>query len=176
MLIDGFFQSIKTKVPLNIDAFVKNYSKTNYGFNNQQADLFWQALKTTPYEVNQGLVSNRKLSVKNLQDSALVASKILRELKPLKNSTEFAHYVLMADIRDFYLTCMWVEGEINSPNYNDSRSKELLQVLNKLKSAELDKRFIDLNKDTFYLSELQTENDLRNTRLKGLLEKLENKK
>ncbi len=176
MLFDAFFQGIKTNDPLNIDEFVKHYSKATYGFNEQEASLFWQALKTAPYEVNQGLVSKPKLSVKNLQDSALMASKILHELKPLKNSAAYAHYVLMADIRDFYLACMWVEGEINKPNYNELRAKELLQVLNKLKPDELDKRFIDLHKNTFYRSELQTENALRNTRFKALKDQLENKK
>jgi len=174
MLIEAYFQALKSKNALNTDEFVKNYSRSTYGFNAQEASQFWQALKATPYEINQGVVSNRKMSVKNLQDSALAASKILHQLKPLKNKAEYAHYVLMADIRDFYLACMAVEAEINHPDYNQEKAKALLQVLNKLKPDELNKRFIELNKNTFYRSELQTENELRNARLKGLKDKLEN--
>jgi hexosaminidase len=175
MLIDAYYTAIRSKEPLNIDAFVKNYGKNTYGFNEEPVSLFWQALKTTPYEVTQGTVAGHKLSVKTLRDSALMASAILHKLKPLKNKDEYAHYVLMADIRDFYLACMWVEGEVNALGFNNEKAKELLRLLNKLKPDDLDKRFIALNKNTFYLSELKIENELRNTRLKGLKDKLENK-
>lgn len=175
MLIEAYFSSIKTKDALNIDEFVKNYSQTTYGFNSEQANSFWKALKITPYEINQGQVTGHKLSVQNLRDSSLIASKMLHNLKPLKNKAEYGQYVLMADIRDFYLACMWVEGEVNSTDYNNEKAKELLEFLNTLKPNDLDKRFIELNKSTFYLAELETENDLRNTRFKGLKAKLAHK-
>src|SRR5690606_37561971 len=93
--------------------------------------------------------------------------------KPSKNQDEFAHYLLMSDIRTFYLECMAVEYQLNLPGLGGATPGELADHLHRLHPKELDQRFIDLQKHAFYLSELNLENELRNARLKSLLAKLE---
>lgn len=176
MLIEAYFQSLKEPKPLDRAAFVNTYCKKTYGFTSEQANQFWKALTTAPLEVSYNAVRNSKMSIKNLLDTAVAASKVLYSLKSQANKKEFDHYLLMADIRNFYLTCMWLESEINDTSYNFSKAPKLLAELNKLDPAALDKRFIELNKDAYYLSELQTENYTRNIRYQILKDKLANKR
>jgi hypothetical protein len=174
MLIAAYFQSLKQQTPLDRVTFMNAYCKENYGFTIEQTHQFWSALSAAPLEVNYNAVRNSKMSIKNLLDTAVAASKLLYALKPTKYSKEFDHYLLMADIRNFYLTCMWLESEINNRSYDFTKAPKLLAELNKLNPASLDKRFIELNKHAYYPSELDTENHTRNIRYQILKDKLAN--
>ncbi|MNK17575.1 Glycosyl hydrolase family 20, catalytic domain [compost metagenome] len=176
MLIDAYFEALKTDQPLNIAQFARNHSLKNYGFNETQSKTFWDALTKAPYEITQGAVSNKKVSVNQLLDSAKLASKQLYELKPLKNTEEFEHYRLMADIRVQYLTYSALEIELNSPNFNPQRIPEIIKELKQLDTKKLDKRFIALNKYALYDAELDQENELRNAKIKLLIQRLSRSK
>lgn len=176
MLIDAYFEALKTKEPLNIAQFAKNYSLKTYGFNEAQSKTFWEALTKAPYEVNQGVVSNKNVSINQLLDSAKLAAKQFDELKPLKNKEEFEHYRLMADIRVQYLTYMVLEIEVNSVDFKESRVPEIIKQLKQLDTAQLDKRFIALNKYALYDAELDQENQLRNAKIKLLIQRLSRSK
>jgi len=67
-----------------------------------------------------------------------------------------------------------IEREVNSENFTEADKpaavKQLQQLLNN--AALLDQRFIDLNKDTYYLSELKEENSVRNKKIQILYNKL----
>lgn len=176
MLIDAYFEAVKAKEPLDITQFVKNYSAKNYGFNEGQSKTFWEALTKAPYEITQGVVSNKDVNVNQLLDSAKLASRQLYELKPLKNKEEFEHYRLMADIRVQYLTYSALEIEVNKPGLKDSRITEIITELRKIDTAKLDKRFIALNKYALYDAELDQENELRNAKIKLLIQRLSRSK
>ncbi|HTN19686.1 MAG TPA: beta-N-acetylhexosaminidase [Pelobium sp.] len=168
MLIEAYFEALKSKQPLVIENFVTQYAAEKYGFDRMQSDIFWKALKTTPYEVNQGEISKPSLAIKDLRDSAVTVARQLKSLKPSKNKDEFKHYQLMADIRVYYLTCVSVESEMNKTAYKASNAKDLLVILNQLNPKELNKRFKRLNKDLLNISEISTENELRNARFDQL--------
>lgn len=176
LLIDAYFEALKTKEPLNIAQFTKNYSLKNYGFNEAQSKTFWEALTKAPYEVNQGVVSNKNVSINQLLDSAKLAVHQLNELKPLKNQEEFEHYRLMADIRVQYLTYMALEIEVNNVDFKESRIPEIIKQLKQLDTDKLDKRFIALNKYALYDAELDQENQLRNAKIKLLIQRLSRSK
>lgn len=176
LLIDAYFEALKTKEPLNIAQFTKNYSLKNYGFNEAQSKTFWEALTKAPYEVNQGVVSNKNVSINLLLDSAKLAVHQLNELKPLKNQEEFEHYRLMADIRVQYLTYMALEIEVNDVDFKESRIPEIIKQLKQLDTDKLDKRFIALNKYALYDAELDQENQLRNAKIKLLIQRLSRSK
>lgn len=176
ILIDAYFEALKTKETLNTVQFVKNYTLKNYGFDEAQSKTFWKALTTAPYEVTQGVVSNKNVSINQLLDSAKLAAKQFEQLKPLKNQEEFEHYRLMADIRVQYLTYMALEIEVNSVDFKESRIPEIIKQLKQIDTAKLDKRFIALNKNTLYEAEIEQENQLRNAKIKLLIQRLSRSK
>lgn len=174
LLINAYFEALKTDKALDTKAFVRQYCQRKYGFNTTQSDAFLQAISSAPYEVKDGKVSGTDLSIDALRDSIIAAQKTLYNLALSTKSGEFQHYLLMADIRSFYITCRWIEAAMNKADYSPEKRLKLAKILADLHPEKLDARFIALNRDTYYLSELQTENEVRNTRynhLKAILEK-----
>ncbi len=80
----------------------------------------------------------------------------------------------MADIRMLYLTYQKIEAEVNDPDFSNSKIPSILVQLKKLLSDAklIDQRFISLNKDTLYVTELQEENNLRNSKIRLLYQQL----
>ncbi|MDR3713702.1 MAG: family 20 glycosylhydrolase [Puia sp.] len=174
ILLAAYAKAIADPAPLEIEAFVQDYCAGQYGFGKDQARLFWQALRTAPYEVNKGTVRGAPISLEKLTDSIETAAAIFNSLRPAKNQEEFAQYRLMTDIRLQYLRLLEIEKQVNMPAFHAGDIPPVLQKLKDLRStaAALDQGFIELNKSGFYLSELQEENRLRNRRLEALYERL----
>ena len=175
ILLAAYLESLHSAEPLNIDRFMVGYCSDEYGFTPSQAMVFWQALKAAPYEVTGGIVqSSTPISLKALADSSIEASRVLRVLEPLKNKKEFEHYRLMADIRVQYLQFRVIEQEANSPSFTRMDIPSLLKRLQRLMAADrwLSQRFIDLNKEDFYLPELEQENHLRYSQIQDFYARL----
>jgi hypothetical protein len=164
---------------LNIPEFIQAYGEEQYGFNDQQSVSFWKALITCPYEVKQGeVIASSGITLSQLADSQALAVKTLYQLQPQKNKEEFEHYRLMADIRMLYLSYQKIEAEVNDPGFSNSKIPSIVIQLNKLliDAKLIDQRFIDLNKNTLYVTELQEENDLRNSKITLLYQRLAKEK
>ena len=175
MSLSAYTKSLQTQNALDIPEFIKTYGKEQYGFNEQESLSFWKALRTCPYEINQGkVIAPQDITVSQLPDSQALAVKTLYQLQPKKNKEEFEHYRLMADIRMLYLSYQKIEAEVNDPNFRNSKIPSALEQLKKLlNDAKLiDERFISLNKTTLYTDELKEENDLRNSKINLLYERL----
>jgi len=128
-----------------------------------------------PYEIRQGkVIDSSGISVSQLADSQALAVKTLYQLQPQKNKEEFEHYRLMADIRMLYLSYQKIEAEVNDPGFSNSNIPSTLVQLKKLLSDAklIDQRFISLNKNTLYPAALQEENDLRNSKINLLYQRL----
>jgi hypothetical protein len=179
MLLAAYAESLRSEKSLNPDTFVIKYASEHYGFNKEQSATFWKALRTTPYEVIQGkVVSRTSLSLQQLVDSTSQATKVLDDLKPTKNETEYAQYKLMMDIRLHYLKYELIEAKVNSPSFSIAQVPGVLDELKKLIAVEndLDARFNELNKDYLYPSELAEENQLRNAKVRLLYYRLSRQK
>ena len=179
ILLAAYAQSIKSIEPLDINAFIADYCKKQYGLNKQQASEFWQALKTAPYEVQQGqVISHKSITIKQLLDSNLQAAKALYALKPTKNLQEFEQYRLMTDIRIHYLRYEEIEKTVNSPSFNFQKAPAILTKLKGLMTSgdQINKRFIVLNKDYLYPDGLVQENELRNVKVRLLYNRLSRKR
>jgi len=179
MLIAGYFESLKSTAPLDIEHFVIRYSHEQYGFDEAQAKQFWQALKVAPYTVHQGNVqSPQSLSIDAVLDSTRVASVVLHRLAPLKNKEEFEQYRQMTDIRLNYLQYEAIEKRANAPQFSIAGVPAILNELKKVidDEAELDKRFNTLNQDVLYPAELAQENELRGAKARILYDRLSRKK
>jgi hypothetical protein len=179
MLIDEFSQIFK-KTQDNFDEtdFINNYGKEHFRFNASESALFWKSLKMTSYDVRQGEVASPfPMTIRQLLDSSSAARRNLYKLKPLKNQSEFEHFRLMADIREFHLQYELIESKVNDPKYNPSTGQSILDELSQLvkRSALIDQQFIALNQNFLVDQELENENTIRNFRLKSLYEQLNRK-
>ena len=179
MLEEAYSESLKLDQPLNTDDFIIKYGKDHFGFTKEQSGAFWNALKTSPYEIQQGkVIAPFEMTVQQLSDSNDVAVKTLYALKPIKNKQEYEHYKLMADIRGYYLRYQAIEKMVNDPTFNGSQKPVIIDKLKKLLagSKSLDDRFIQLNKGFLNPSEIQEENLLRNIKVIHLYDRLARKK
>jgi hexosaminidase len=179
ILIAVYFEALKSKSPLAITPFVYKYAIEQFGLDKTGAALFWDALKASPYEVQQGEVkSPTPMSVQQLLDSCTIAQQKLYALKPLKNQQEFEHFRLMADIRVYYLSYQLVEKQVNQPTFDDTQRPAVIDKLKQLliDSKSLDEKFARLNKNFLYHSAIDAENQLRNMRVIDLLHRLSGNK
>jgi len=175
MSIAAYFEALKSNQPLNITNFVYNYGQIQFGFDMAGAMSFWEALKTAPYEIQQGNVkSPAPLSVKQLLDSSTIARQKLYALKPTKNQGEFEHFKLMADIRVYYLTYQAIEKQVNEASFDNAQKPAVIAALKQLldTSKKLDDRFEQLNKDFLNPSAIRQENELRNMKVTALFDRL----
>ncbi|MCK8494932.1 beta-N-acetylhexosaminidase [Spirosoma sp. RP8] len=175
MLLAAYGESLKTTQPLNIGQFVETYTRDTYGFTKEQANQFWQALITAPYEVKQGVVASPKpMTVQALLDSTRWAAKTLHDLNPVRNKPEFEQYRLMMDIRLEYLTYQALEKEVNEPSFTTAQMPTVLSKLKTLiaDSEKISNRFIALNKNYFHPAELEQEVYWRTIKPRLLYERL----
>lgn len=179
ILVDAYFEALKSRQPLNIDEFIPRYCKDHFGFDRQQSALFRRALGTTPYEIQQGkVISPTPMSVQQLLDSNRMAVNGLYSLKPLKNQPEYEHFKLMADIRDYYLRYQAIEKQVNEASFTLAQNDAVLDSLSRLlaNGRTLDDRFRELNKDFLNPSQIEEENEIRNAKVIILYDRLSRKK
>lgn len=176
ILIDAYLSSLNSGLQLNQDNFIEQYAINKYGFNKAGAKKFKEALTVRAFEISQGKVVGGERTVPQLLDSAQLAADIFHNLKPSKNRLEFEHYGLMADIRIQYLRYMLIELATNAPDFDSTMIPSLLNQLRALPTKDIDERFIRLNRDSFYLSELESENVLRNAKIELLYRTLSSKR
>jgi len=179
MLVEAYMESIKANKLLNIDDFIARYCKTHYDFDARQSAEFWQALKTTPYEVRHGKVlSKTPLTLKQVVDSTSQALETLYKLKPADNKQEFEHYRLMTGIRLNYLRLEEITQRTNSPDFTTDMVPGVLKELKNLLMTDdlLSMHFSEVNKDFLNPSELEAENNLRSFRIHLLYDRLSRKK
>ncbi len=174
MLLAAYAKSLQSTAPLDIDAFVQSYCMKNYGFDKAQAQKFWVALKTAPYEIKNGTVSGAGISVTQLLDSALLSEKTINALTPVRNSTEYEQYKVMASARVLYLTYQNIENQANSNSFTAADVALVLPRLRKLLAAtdKLNDRFTRLNQSYYYPSEIAEENRLRKVKATLLYNRL----
>lgn len=176
MLIAAYFEALKNPKPLQTVDFVQQYAEKTYGLSRQESRRFWEVLKAIPYEINQGTISSADVSLDALVDSATLVSETLRKMKVKVNQDEFEHYRLMADIRLQYLHYAAIERDVNAASFSDNDIPNILARLERLDTASLDKRFVQLNSAVLHPAELQQENELRNSKIKILHARLSRNK
>ena len=179
ILIDAYSECLKSNKALGIADFIQKYCKDQFGFNKEQSNDFWNALKTSPYEIRQGtVIAPFIMSVQQLLDSNNKAVQILYLLKPLKNQQEYEHFRLMADIRDYYLRYQVIEKQVNVSTFTNAQKPDVLDQLKKLlaNSKRLNERFFQLNKSFLYPSEIEEENRIRNIKINSLYDRLSGRK
>ncbi|MGV6943813.1 beta-N-acetylhexosaminidase [Sphingobacterium kyonggiense] len=174
LLVEAYFRAANQEKPLEVDDFVRKYAQENYGLSPDESIRFWKVLAANPYEINQGVVSDPKMSIREVKDSAIWVQNEMKRFKPTKNQDEFKHYQLMSDIRARYLVYMDVEEELNRKTFDDTRLPILIKTLKGLldQEKELNARFMALNKDFLFEEEIAQEDFLRNSKIQLLYNRL----
>ena len=175
ILTAAYLETLQSGQPLNIESFIQNYCKDHFGFDAAQTGVFWAALKTTPYEIKQGkVISPSPMSVQQLADSNHIAVKMLYSLRPSKNQTEYEHFKLMADIRDYYLRYQVIEKQVNEETFSPDQTGAVLKMLSELlsESKSLDGRFAKLNQDFMNPGQIEEENQIRNIKVHILYDRM----
>lgn len=176
MLVDAYLWSLNNGLELDKNTFIVKYAAEKYGLNEAGAKRFKDAITIKAFEVNQGNVAGGEKTIVQLLDSAQLAASTFHALRPSKNKPEFEHYCLMADIRVQYLEYMQIEAAVNAPDFDPGLIPSLLQQLSALPVKDIDKRFIKLNRNSYYLTELEEENALRNKKIELLYNRLSAKR
>jgi hexosaminidase len=175
ILVSAYIRAINADHPLNVDQFITDYCQSTFGFDKTQSEQFQKALFTAPYTITNGKVNAlHQMTLSELLDSALWASKTFHELQPKKNITMFGHYKLMADIRVYYLAFVEIEKDVNSDDFSWEKIPGYLMRLRALMDIErdLDKRFRILNQDVLYTAAIDEENNLRTQKIHNLYNRL----
>lgn len=175
ILLSAYLKAMNETKSLNINQFVAEYTKENYGFNEEQSVKFFKALTAVPYQIGQGKISGKKdMSIKQLLDSVIYVENVFKELKPLKNKEEFEHYRLIAKTRSLYVNYQYIEQQANDQDFRATQIKALLPDLKRIIAAteNLNKQYLKANNEMFYESELQQDNDLRLIKMKLLYDRL----
>jgi hexosaminidase len=181
ILVDYYLKALNTDVKLSNDQFIESYCSSHYGLDARKSKLFTKTLFCAPFNVVHGRVmSPNKITVGQLLDSATWALQVLKTLQPIKEKgvQEFKHYLLMADIRVYYLTYMKIEAEVNATDFSGDKIPAYILQLQKLLSNEqrLNDEFTALNKDFLYPSAIDEENFLRNQKIHVLYDRLSKQK
>jgi hexosaminidase len=177
LLISAYTQAIKQK-DFDSKKFIIDYCHDRYALDKNAAQKFEKALFNAPYKVVNGKVVNGKVldantNLQTLLDSARESARIMHGLQPRKNTKEFQHYLLMADIRVYYLTYLKIETGVNAATSIENYHSFAAQ-LRTLMAAEplLDHAFIRLNNETLYPAAIREENAVRVHRTHQLYERL----
>jgi len=175
ILVAAYAQGFIETEGLDIENFIVSYCNERFGLDKKQSLQFWKALKGMPYQVIDGRVeNNNELTVAMLLDSARQDQKTIHKLMPLKNQDEFAHFKLMSDIRENYLSFKQVEVIVNSREFNKEMLPEVLSSLESIleKDKSIKTRFTDLNSYLLYSGQIEEENQTRIKRVQLLYDRL----
>jgi hypothetical protein len=178
ILLEAYLKSISDPESLQIDAFIEDFAKEQYGLDPGQAWEFKQMLLAVPYEVSRGVVKDNGMSVSQLLDSARHVSTFFKLARPLRNKQEFEHYRVISDTRLQYLIYQDIEARANE---SDITADQLPQLIHQLRTViqstkVLNKKYISLNRKVFYSSELEQDNQLRIIKMQLLYERLSRKR
>ena len=162
ILIAAFAESLKQEEPLNPEAFVLKYAQDRFGLKKEEGEKLWEFLSVRPELIQNGKPT-RSESISDIKETYNEVRKKLYGLEPKKNTEEFAHFKLMADLRIHYLKFKEVEAKYNSEDFEVEDSQELLAKLDKIKAEaeELNDRFSRLHQGFLYDAEIKDQNAIR---------------
>lgn len=179
ILLAAYLKAMNETKALDINQFVKEYTKDNYGFNQEQSAKFFNTLTAVPYQISQGKISGQKdMSIKQLLDSVKHVENVFNELKPLRNKEEFEHYRLIAKTRRLYVSYQYLEQRANNPEFTSGQISVLLPELRNIiaETNKLNSQYLKINSKEFYASELKVDNDLRLSKMQMLYDRLSRKR
>lgn len=168
ILLHAFREALRADRPFDPRRFVVSYAGERFGLDARAGAALWRALTADATLPQPGA------DLRPAAASARGARRTLAALRPKRNRTEFAHLLLMADLREFHLRFKLLEERLNSPWLTSARRPVARRSLAALlrESAKLDRRFATLNRDVLHPGELAEELAYRSKKLRGLHDRL----
>lgn len=173
LLINAYTQALQQK-DFDPHTFIITFCHDHYGLDANAAQHFEKALFNAPYKVVDGKVrAPSDITLETLLDSARESARLLHDLKPGRNTKEFDHYRLMADIRVYYLTFLTLQARADTATSIHS-FQSLAQEVKALMNTEpaLDEAFRRLNAAVLYPAAIREENAIRVYRTHQLYQRL----
>ena len=173
ILIASYANALESKDPIDPMEFVINYSRKRFGLGKQDSEILWDYL-SQPVELIQNGKPTKSESIEQMQEEFGQVRDILVKINPNRNKDEFAHFILMADLRMHYLDFKLVQSKYNSSEFSVDKIPELVEELEQVfaEAKVLDKRFSDLNKGFLYDSEIEEQNEVRIQPVRVLYDRL----
>lgn len=161
--------------PLDPKAFVCDYAKEKFGFDEASCKTLWDYFTMPQDQVtarNGKDVKGR--SIADVLADAYAMRDRLYALRPTANKVEIEHFKLMLDIRINYLEFKQCESEFESKDYEISQRTGLAERMTKIckDGKKLDKRFEKLNKNYLKEGEIGYIQSQRGLKMDALLKTL----
>lgn len=161
--------------PLDPKAFVCDYAKEKFGFDEASCKTLWDYFTMPQDQVtarNGKDVKGR--SIADVLADAYAMRDRLYALRPTANKVEIEHFKLMLDIRINYLEFKQCESEFESKGYEISQRTGLAERMTKIckDGKKLDKRFEKLNKNYLKEGEIGYIQSQRGLKMDALLKTL----
>lgn len=146
ILIAAFAEATASDRALDSEAFIRKYCAERYGLDEHGQNVMVKYFKTSQYQH-----VGPKFTLENIQGDLDAANSVKKELdtvKARKHKDEFAHFVLMMDIRLNFLKFKILERKFESKAGVRSEMPAFNKSLNDIVSEvhKLQKRFVALNK------------------------------
>jgi hypothetical protein len=153
ILFDAFRVAAAAETALEPTKFVQAYAQDRFGLNSRQGSQLWRALSADAELLAPGQPVAPALR------KAVKARDLLAAMEPVRHREEFAHLLLISDLRVHDLRFKEIEACAQSKWFNALRVSELAGALDALlaESDALDKRFRKLNRKVLYAAELREE-------------------
>ena len=147
ILIAGFAKATESPEVFDKEAFIKEYCHERYGLDDNAQEVMLNYFNTSQ---KQRVFANFQTSLLQEDlDAALAIREGMKTFKAKKNRREFAHFVLMMDIRINFLKFKIIEREFESESGTranmdsfSSRFHDVVKDAHKLRS-----RFVRLNRN-----------------------------
>ena len=162
ILVASYAEALNSKESIIPKTFVLEYGKKRFGLKDSQALSLYEFLFFPPELIVNGK-PEKSASIADMKNNYNKVRNQIVALSPKKNTKEFEHFKLMADLRMHYLDYKEVEAAYNSVDYTIAQTPQLLASLTKIldDANSLADRFTALNKGFLYDSELREQNLLR---------------
>ena len=175
ILLEATSWAFKHVEPLDPKAFVCDYAKEKFGFDEASCKTLWDYFTMPQDQVTARNGKDIKgRSIADILADAYVMRDRLYALRPSANKVEIEHFKLMLDIRINYLEFKQCESEFESKDYEISQRTGLAERMTKIckEGKKLDKRFEKLNKNYLKKGEIGYIQSQRGLKMDALLKTL----
>lgn len=174
ILIESYLYSLKNN-SFSYEDFIRNYAKNHFGFNINESEAFLSMFQIPPYIiVGNKIQGNPRMTISEVYKEFEEIRASIAKLRPKRNKNEFAHLKLMLDIRANHIALKNQEALFNTKNLTSQQVEKIFNVVEVIKKEEdrIDKEFIKLNKESYYIPELIHLNKIRSKEASDLFYKL----
>jgi hexosaminidase len=169
ILMTAYTHALKIKESFNPEQFVTKYAQERFAISADDAQQFWQVLSHEQVLISTDDMKNKQKVASILEDFKEINQQ-LHKIQANQNKDEFAHFKLMGDIRQFYLSVKNVDVMVESNDFDRSQMASVSVKLPPLMkvSHELNQSFTAISKGYLHDAEIERLNNLRNSRLHNL--------